>query len=497
ASVGMETPTTHSPKRHSFTNTLITISLQLLLWSSLFPLSVQVSLFGLSKIDKSLFLADVICIAAAGTSILVVLLHTLVARLQDKVFSRWAKVAAAIFKVTTLFFSCIAVLLWITTVGLSIIFAFARQPTCRPASYDTHDMWRKGSVCYAQRAALVVSMLAFIVSFVLCFTYNVSHDPFAAGLFGPTQTGVCLTKSDLGRTTPMVNRHSTLSFKCRSMLSPIAISSPIRISSPLRAMMNANDEKSARPLSIDKSPLLSKTPSPLHSATSSIDSVSGQPPAAYIQSARYQPSRVPTAYVPSPHGTHLYSPKHLPKAIVSAMSADLKPPTAAAAAYPPQRAPTLPKIAPAISYPAPSITPIQTTSLYTSRRVSSMFMTPTAHMAPPLINKTPSSERKLDTFASSPLAHMPPIQPKNLYSTRRAPTPYVPYKPATPAPSQVSSDAPRRFPVASAYAPSSVRVPSSLLQPPPSIRRLRSADRGVSYASNTSSIYSRLPTDDK
>jgi len=325
----------------------------------------------------------------------------------------------------------------------------------------------------------------------------------------------------------MVNRHSTLSFKCRSMLSPIAISSPIRISSPLRAMTNANDEKSTRPLSIDKSPLLSKSPSPSHSATSSIDSVNNQPSAAYIPSARYQPSRVPTAYVPSPHGTHLYSPKHLPKAIVSAMSADLKPPTAAAAAYPPQRAPTLPKIAPAISYrapsaprrapslprhipivlqqppappqrdPVPEITPIQTTSLYTSRRVSSMFMTPTAHMAPPIINKTPSPERNLDTFASSPLAHMPPIQPKNLYSTRRAPTPYVPYKPATPAPSQVSSVAPRRFPVASAYAPSSVRVPSSLLQPPPSIRRLRSADRGVSYASNTSSIYSRLPTDDK
>ncbi|KAI4751799.1 hypothetical protein E4T52_05534 [Aureobasidium sp. EXF-3400] len=195
-------------------------------------------------------------------------------------------------------------------------------------------------------------------------------------------------------------------------------------------MTNASDEKS-RPLSIDKSPLLSKSPSPAHSAQSSIDSINGPPSAAYISSSRYQPSRVPTAYVPSPHGTHLYSPKHLPKTIESAIAADLKPPTAAAAAYPPQRAPTLPKVAPAIVYrapsvpkrapslprhipivpqqppvspkrnPVPEITPIQTSSLYTSRRVSSMFMTPTAHMAPPL-TKTPSPERKLDTFPSSP-----------------------------------------------------------------------------------------------
>jgi hypothetical protein len=361
-----------------------------------------------------------------------------------------------------------------------------------------------------------------------------------------------LTKSDLGRMTPMVQRHSTLSFKCRSMLSPIAISSPMRISSPLRSMTNASDEKSStRPLSIDKSPLLSKTPSPLHSAQSSIDSMNnGQRSTAYIPSDRYQPSRVPTAYVPSPHGTHLYSPKHLPKAVVSALSQEVKPPAAAASAYPPQRAPTLPKLAPTIVHrtssvprrssslsrqrpllprhipiipqqapsppqrdPAPDITPIETSSLYTSRRVSSMFMTPTAEMAPPLMTKFPSPERKLDTFPASPPVHMPLTQPTNLYSTRRAPTPYVPltqpaniyatrraptpYTPYKPAAQQPGPLAPRRLPMA-AYTPSShMREPSSLLAPPPPLRRLRSADRGVSYASNTSSIYSRLTSDEK
>jgi hypothetical protein len=62
----METPTTLIHKQHSFTNTLITISLQILLWSSLFPLSVQISFFALHKVDKSLFLTDVICIAAVS-----------------------------------------------------------------------------------------------------------------------------------------------------------------------------------------------------------------------------------------------------------------------------------------------------------------------------------------------------------------------------------------------------------------------------------------------
>ncbi|KAI5200311.1 hypothetical protein E4T39_05800 [Aureobasidium subglaciale] len=63
AAVGMDTPT-QTPKKHSFTNILITISLQLLLWSSLFPLSIQISLFALSKVDASLLLADILCIAA-------------------------------------------------------------------------------------------------------------------------------------------------------------------------------------------------------------------------------------------------------------------------------------------------------------------------------------------------------------------------------------------------------------------------------------------------
>jgi hypothetical protein len=62
----METPTTLTHKQHSFTNTLITISLQVLLWSSLFPLSVQISFFALHKVDKSLFLTDIICIAAVS-----------------------------------------------------------------------------------------------------------------------------------------------------------------------------------------------------------------------------------------------------------------------------------------------------------------------------------------------------------------------------------------------------------------------------------------------
>jgi hypothetical protein len=333
----------------------------------------------------------------------------------------------------------------------------------------------------------------------------------------------------------MVVRHSTLSFKCRSMLSPIAISSPIRISSPLRSTVNANNEKSStRPISIEKSPLLAKTPSLSHSAQSSMDSMNRKPSTAYIPPDRYQPSRVPTAYVPSPRGTHLYSPKHLPKAVVSAMSEEVRPPTAAAIAYPPQRAPTLPKLAPAIVHKAPSVprrapsiprhipiipqqppaspqqdlvrevTPGETSSLYTSRRVSSMFMTPIAHMAPPLISKTPSPpERDLDTFLSSPPVHMPITRPTNLYATRRAPTPYTPYTPYKPAvqqavqqTGQTGQTAPRRLPGA-AYTPSShLREPSSMLAPP-SIRRLRSADRGVSFASISSSIYSRLTSDDK
>ncbi|KAI4717406.1 hypothetical protein E4T48_06394 [Aureobasidium sp. EXF-10727] len=361
------------------------------------------------------------------------------------------------------------------------------------------------------------------------------------------------------------------------------------ISSPLRATMNASDEKShglgisSPVLDVEKSPLLAQTPS-LESIPSRNDSVgsSKKLSKAYLPSDRtYQHSRVPTAYVPSPHGTHLYSPKHLPKNIVSAMSEEVvKPPPAAASLntpqrglsllkrtpsarrqappiapprpqrnpsisrhipivpqrvpsltrqvpavvettpYEPQQAPTLPQIAPTAPQrgPVADAPRIQTTALYTSRRVSSMFMTPTSEMAPPMMAKTHSPERKLDTFPASPPVHLPLTKPRNLYQTRRAPTPYNPITQTTgPA-------APRRFPVP--YTPSNLSnptpvsavsghsrcassmalppsvlappPPSSLLAPPPSIRTLNSQlRRGVSYVSTTSSVYSRLPSDDK
>ncbi|KAH0343873.1 hypothetical protein KCU81_g4977, partial [Aureobasidium melanogenum] len=339
------------------------------------------------------------------------------------------------------------------------------------------------------------------------------------------------------------------------MLSPIIASSPLRISSPLRATIDANDEKSnglgisSPRQSIEKSPLLAKTPSLSRSiaSTSSVESAD-QPSTAYVQSSRtYHPSRVPTAYVPSPHGTHLYSPKHLPKAVVSAIADEASKQPAAALRLPkrtssishqtpivpkrappvvpqrtpsvsqyipielqrplsvsrripvvPQRAPTLPQIAPTALQrpPAVEITPIQTTSLYTSRRVSSTFLTPTSHMGPPLITNPPSPERELDTFPSSPPVHMPLTRPTNLYQSRRAPTPYN-HAAQNTGPLAPSPLAPRRVPVA--YTPASQsRVPSSMLAPPPSVRRLNSArNRGHSFASNTSSVYSRLVTDPK
>lgn len=52
--------------KHSFTPTLVTITLQILLWSSVAVLSLQIYLFAASAIDASLFLTDVLCIAAVS-----------------------------------------------------------------------------------------------------------------------------------------------------------------------------------------------------------------------------------------------------------------------------------------------------------------------------------------------------------------------------------------------------------------------------------------------
>ncbi|KAI5200259.1 hypothetical protein E4T39_05799 [Aureobasidium subglaciale] len=349
--------------------------------------------------------------------------------------------------------------------------------------------------CAGRKHAKLVSdnilrYLLPIVSFILCFTYNVSHDPFAAGLFGSRQSNLCLSPSDLQKNPQMVvKRHSTLSFKCRSaLLSPIAVSSPLRISSPLRRTMSINIEKpdalgnSSPRLSIEKSRLLSKSPSQssAHSSVRSDSTADGmqnqQPPTAYMPSTRtYQPSRVPTDYVPSPHGTHLYSPKYLPKTTASPSRAE--PPIRPVEPYALRRAAS-----------GIETTPVLTTSLYTSRRVSSTFLTPTT-MIPPLMASGFSPMREPKAYQPSPPVHRPLTRPTNLYSSRRAPTPFAPTAYA------IDQAMPNRDPIVRGPPDYPTRVPSTMLAPPPSIRQFNSARRGVSYASNTSSIYSRHVSD--
>ncbi|KAI5211641.1 hypothetical protein E4T38_01279 [Aureobasidium subglaciale] len=236
-------------------------------------------------------------------------------------------------------------------------------------------------------------------------------------------------------------------------------------------------------LSIEKSPLLSKSPSQssAHLSVRSNDTTDSSqnqlPPRAYMPSTTrtYQPSRVPTDYVPSPHGTHLYSPKRLPKAVASPSRG--KPPVRPVGPY------ALRGAAPAID-----TTPVHTTSLYTSRRVSSTFLTPTS-MIPPLMTNNSSPMREPNTYQASPPVHMPLSRPINLYSSRRAPTPFAP----TSCPTDQAL--PKRDPKAQGLPDYSTRVPSTMLAPPPSVRQLNSARRGVSYASNTSSVYSRHVND--
>jgi hypothetical protein len=72
----METPV-RNQKQHSFIATLVTVSLQILLWSSIIVLSIKVSLFATSSIDASLFLTDVLCIGAVSHSSIGVFHHVL------------------------------------------------------------------------------------------------------------------------------------------------------------------------------------------------------------------------------------------------------------------------------------------------------------------------------------------------------------------------------------------------------------------------------------
>ncbi|EKG18913.1 hypothetical protein MPH_03797 [Macrophomina phaseolina MS6] len=120
----------------------------------------MLALFAAQKIDTTVLPSTVLTIISAVASISYIVLHTIVARKQNKmdhgVTSRRFKNACyiAIRLAVTL---CI---LWLLTSGWNFIIA-ARQPICLwHLSDSTDEYWRAGSSCAAERFTAAISFIA-------------------------------------------------------------------------------------------------------------------------------------------------------------------------------------------------------------------------------------------------------------------------------------------------------------------------------------------------
>lgn len=168
----------HQPaRRRRWTLLAITICLHVLLWSSVIPLVTMLALFAARSIDTTILPSTVLTIVSvrftsslqacftdrtqAVASISYVVLHSIVARRQNRLQHEYAPRRFENACYVALRLAVALCILWLMTSGWNFIIA-ARQPTClsESSSNATEDSWKVGSSCAAERFSSAVSFIA-------------------------------------------------------------------------------------------------------------------------------------------------------------------------------------------------------------------------------------------------------------------------------------------------------------------------------------------------
>ncbi|OCK97233.1 uncharacterized protein K441DRAFT_16083 [Cenococcum geophilum 1.58] len=176
------TPTRSKIPRRQLTLIIITVCLNVLLWSSIFSLIASLYSFGADPGDVTMLASQVLTISSALVSIFYTILHSVVSRKQKTWSER--RLQRSLLKKTCYLAIRLAVtlcILWLLTSGWNLITA-ARQPVCLPSS--THMAgWDTGPTCVAGRMSAAMSFIALIASCVLFGILTAVRRPFEADLF--------------------------------------------------------------------------------------------------------------------------------------------------------------------------------------------------------------------------------------------------------------------------------------------------------------------------
>ncbi|OCL02691.1 hypothetical protein AOQ84DRAFT_392786 [Glonium stellatum] len=222
-------PTRRKIPRRQLTLIIITVCLNILLWSSIFSLIASFYLFGADSRDITMLVSQILTLTSAFVSILYTILHTVVSRKQ-KTWSE-TRLQSSLLKKTCYVAIRLAVtlcILWLLTSGWNLITA-ARQPVCLPSS--THKPgWETGPTCVVSRISATMSLIALIASCVLFGILAVVRRPFEADLFRnvynpPACPTTTTTPKSSARPSRTVSFSSSTS-RSRSSMRTASVSNP-------------------------------------------------------------------------------------------------------------------------------------------------------------------------------------------------------------------------------------------------------------------------------
>ncbi|GME60793.1 uncharacterized protein LTHEOB_3695 [Neofusicoccum parvum] len=145
----------------------------------------MLALFAARSIDTTILPSTVLTIVSAVASISYVVVHSIVARRQNRLQHEYAPRRFENACYVALRLAVALCILWLMTSGWNFIIA-ARQPTClsESSSNATEDSWKVGSSCAAERFSSAVSFIALVASCTLFGILAIVRRPFEATLLG-------------------------------------------------------------------------------------------------------------------------------------------------------------------------------------------------------------------------------------------------------------------------------------------------------------------------
>ncbi|PLB43151.1 hypothetical protein P170DRAFT_481102 [Aspergillus steynii IBT 23096] len=167
-------------KSGSWTKVVIFISLYVLLLESLIEWALVLYLYADRRVDSKMTPSLILAIVASFLTVPLVVLHSILAWQYNKVVGFGSQKAILHRACTYLLRLTIIVWLAASVAGLVVV---SQQVSCLPES-ATDGFWKAGFSCALHRAAVIVSVIAFITVCLYFCSRELSERPYDVSLLG-------------------------------------------------------------------------------------------------------------------------------------------------------------------------------------------------------------------------------------------------------------------------------------------------------------------------